>query len=149
MLAHQKRKHDKMQSQNEIKIPSYGPQAKNLQTLFIHSRRLLQKRIQTRAFEPPHDKPTKWLCAQRRHPPSLISVFVVCMKKAWVLSNPLSAQRRLWSDWVDTHTDLRLRWAHRSFCWFCPAAAHFISLIARAGKQRLLSGYSELLIRRF
>ena len=21
--------------------------------------------------------------------------------------------------------DLRLRWAHRSFCWFCHAAAHF------------------------
>ena len=33
---------------------------------------------------------------QPGHPPSLIRVFAVCMKKAWVLSYPLSAQRRLW-----------------------------------------------------
>ena len=36
---------------------------------------------------------------QPGHPPSLIRVFAVRMKKAWVLSYPLSAQRRLWSDW--------------------------------------------------
>ena len=29
--------------------------------------------------------------------PSLIRVFAVCMKKAWVPSYPLSAQQRLWS----------------------------------------------------
>ena len=29
------------------------------------------------------------------------SVFAVRMKKAWVRSYPLSAQRRLWSDWAD------------------------------------------------
>ena len=44
-------------------------------------------------------------CAPRedsdQHPPSLIKVFAVRMKKAWVLSYPLSAQRRLWSDWAD------------------------------------------------
>ena len=34
-------------------------------------------------------------------------------------------QRILWSDWVDAKADLSLRWAHRSFCWFCRAAAHF------------------------
>ena len=33
--------------------------------------------------------------AQPGHPPSLIRVFAVRMKKAWVLSYPLSAQRRL------------------------------------------------------
>ena len=33
----------------------------------------------------------------------------VCMKKAWVLSYPLSAQRRLWSDWADAQADLSLR----------------------------------------
>ena len=33
---------------------------------------------------------------------SLIRVFVVRLKKAWILSYPLSAQRRLWSDWADT-----------------------------------------------
>ena len=30
--------------------------------------------------------------------PSLIRVFAVCMKKYWVLSYPLSAQQRFWSD---------------------------------------------------
>ena len=38
---------------------------------------------------------------QPGHPPSLIRVFVVRMKKPWALSYPLSAQRRLWSDWAD------------------------------------------------
>ena len=56
------------------------------------------------AFEPPHDKTNKMVCApsedsdQPGHPPSLIRVFAVRMKKAWVLSNPLSAQRILWSE---------------------------------------------------
>ena len=33
-------------------------------------------------------------------PPSLIRAFAVRMKKTWVPSYPLSAQRRLWSDWM-------------------------------------------------
>ena len=50
--------------------------------------------------EPPHDKTNKVACApaktdQPGHPPSLIRVFAVRMKKPWVLSYPLSAQRRL------------------------------------------------------
>ena len=49
---------------------------------------------------------------QPGHPPSLISVFAVRMKKAWVLSYPMSAQRRLWSDWADAQAVLSLRWAH-------------------------------------
>ena len=50
--------------------------------------------------EPPHDKTDKMICAPSEHsdqpgsPPSLIRVFAVHMKKAWVLSYPLSAQRR-------------------------------------------------------
>ena len=52
---------------------------------------------------------------QPRHPPSLIRVFAVCKKKAWVLSFPLSAQRRLWSDWADAQADLSLCWAHSHF----------------------------------
>ena len=28
------------------------------------------------------------------------------------------------SDWVDAEADLSLRWAHKSVCWFCHAAAH-------------------------
>ena len=62
---------------------------------------------------------------QPGHPPSLIRVFAVHLKKAWVLSYPLSAQRRLWSDWADAQADLSLRWAHMSFCWFCHEAAQF------------------------
>ena len=63
---------------------------------------------------------------QPDHPPSLIRVFAVRMKKAWVLSYPLSAQRRLWSDWADAQADLSLRWAQMPFCWFCHEAAHLL-----------------------
>ena len=41
---------------------------------------------------------------QSGHPPSLIIVFAVRMKKVWVLSYPLSAQRRLRSDWAYAHS---------------------------------------------
>ena len=41
------------------------------------------------ACEPSEDSDQPW------QPPSLIRVFAVRMKKAWVLSYPLSAQRRL------------------------------------------------------
>ena len=44
---------------------------------------------------------------QPGHPPSLIRVFAVRMKKAWVLSL----------------ADLSLRWAHMSLYWFCHEAA--------------------------
>ena len=48
-------------------------------------------------------KPTKWVSPsedsdQTGRMPSLIWVFAVRMKKAWVLSYPLSAQRRLWPE---------------------------------------------------
>ena len=77
------------------------------------------------------------MCAQRRlrsdwadpgHPPSLIRGFPVRMKKAWVLSYPLSDKRKLWSDWVDVQADLSLRWVHMPFCWFCHEAAQKISV---------------------
>ena len=55
---------------------------------------------------------------QPGHPPSLIKVFAVHMKKAWVLNYLLSAQRRLWSDWADAQADLSLRWAHSHFVGF-------------------------------
>ena len=55
---------------------------------------------------------------QPGHLPSLIRVFAVHMKKAWVLSYPLSAQRRLWSDWADAQADLSLRWEHTHFVCF-------------------------------
>ena len=52
-------------------------------------------------YEPHHDKTNKVACApsedsdQPGHLPSLIKVFTVRMKKAWVLSYPLSTQLRL------------------------------------------------------
>ena len=80
---------------------------------------------------------------QPGHSPSLIRVFAVRMKKAWVLSYPLSAQRRLWSDWESSlcaqwvakdtaKTLIRLGgcpvWSEsllgaHSFCWFCHVEA--------------------------
>ena len=74
--------------------------------------------------EPPNDKTNKVACApsedtdQPGHPPALIRVFAVRMKKSWVLSYLLSAQRRLWSDWADAQADLSLRWAHSHFVGF-------------------------------
>ena len=72
-------------------------------------------------------KPTKWHVRLAKTPISLgfhpvWSVFAVRMKKAWVLSYPLSAQQRLSSDWADAQTDLSLRWV-QSFCWFCHEVA--------------------------
>ena len=55
---------------------------------------------------------------QPGHPPSLIRVFAVHMKEAWVFSYPLSAQWRLWSDWADAQVDLSLCWAHSHFVGF-------------------------------
>ena len=74
--------------------------------------------------EPPHDKTNKMACApsedsdQPGHPPSLIRVFAVRMKKAGVLSYILSAQQRLWSDWADAQADLSIHWAHSHFVGF-------------------------------
>ena len=83
-----------------------------------------------KVFEQPHDKTNKMACAPSEdsnrpwHPPSLIRVFAVRMKKAWVLSYPLSAQRRRirlggcpgWSESL---------LGAQSFCWFCHETAHF------------------------
>ena len=55
---------------------------------------------------------------QPGHPLSLIRVFTVCMKKAWVLSYSLSAQPRLGSDWADAQADLILHWVHSHFVGF-------------------------------
>ena len=55
---------------------------------------------------------------QPGNPPSLTRVFAVHIKNPWVLSDPLSAQQRLWSDWVDAQDDRSLRWAHTHFVGF-------------------------------
>ena len=73
------------------------------------------------------------MCAQWRlrtglvSPPRLIRVFVVCMKKHWVLSYRMSASED-WSDWMHARANQSLHRAHRSFCRFCHIVAHFFSL---------------------
>ena len=59
-----------------------------------------------------------------------------CMKKPWVLSYPLSAQKLRWSDWTDAQADLSLCWAHRWFCLFCRAQAQIV-LIQSSAVSRL------------
>ena len=71
---------------------------------------------------------------QSVHPPSLISLRYP-HEDSWVLSYPLSAQRRLWSDWTDAQADLSLRWVHMSFCWFCCTAAQIKFLLTNGGKD--------------
>ena len=59
-------------------------------------------------------KPTK-MCAQRS------SAWASAPDQSWRKLGsfyPLSAQRRLWSDWVDAQADLSLRWAHSHFVGF-------------------------------
>ena len=46
------------------------------------------------------------------------SDFAVPMKRALVLSYPLSAQWRLWPDRADALADLSLRWVHSHFVGF-------------------------------
>ena len=62
--------------------------------------------------EPPHDKTNKMAYApsedsdQPGHPPSLIRVFAVCMKKAWVFSNLALFSLRTESDNPDATCEL-------------------------------------------
>ena len=91
------------------------------------------------------DKTNKMACApskdsdQPGHPPSLIRVFAVRLKKARILSYPLSAQRRLWSDWANAQADLSLRWAHMPFCWFCHNVAHLFSILVISGMKHFIT----------
>ena len=120
-------------------------------TMRANAKKLLMNRteLSTFIFEPPHDKmacPPSEDSDQPWHPPSLIRVLAVRVKKPWVLSYPLSAQRRLWSDWADVQADLSLRWAHRSVCWFCHEAAHLYCLISSSrGSVRL---YGKIILER-
>ena len=54
-------------------------------------------------------KPTKWVCVQRRLGSTWASaffrVFSVHMKEPWVLSYPMRAQWKLWSDLADAQAD--------------------------------------------
>ena len=72
-------------------------------------------------YEWPHDKTNKMACVpsedpdQPGHPPSLIRVFAFRMKKAWVLSYPLSAQGRLIRLGCQS-----LHWVHMPFSYTPP-----------------------------
>ena len=94
---------------------------------------------------PAHDKTYKMACApsedleQLRHPPSLIRVFAVRMKKAWALIRVFTVRMKKawalsypfsthWSDWADAQPHLSYRWAHMPFCWFCHALVQMESI---------------------
>ena len=88
-------------------------------------------------------KPTIWLVRQAKSQISL------GFRPVWSESS-LSAWRSLWSlvslrmhnedwsDWVDAHADLSIRYAHRSCCWFCHAAANWIPLCSSMSLQSFL-----------
>ena len=79
--------------------------------------------------EPAHDKTNKITCApskdsdQPGHPPSLIRVFAVCLKKHWDIGYPRSAQGRLQSDWDQTGR------MHRLICVFDGHTCHFVGSV--------------------
>ena len=75
---------------------------------------------------------------QPGHPPRLIRVFAVRMKKPWVLSYPLKAHRRLWSDWTDVQADLSLRWAHTHFVGFVMMRPKFQAPLRQLNLQQKL-----------
>ena len=84
---------------------------------------------------------------QPGHPPSLIRVFAVRMKKHQALIYPSSAQRRhwsdwadaqadlrrLWSDWADAQADLSLRWGHTHFVGFVISLLTFVLCLLLPG----------------
>ena len=59
---------------------------------------------------------------------SLISVFVVGMKKVYILAYSKCAQWRFWSDCANAHADLNLRWAHMSEGPFSNVRAQMVIL---------------------
>ena len=75
------------------------------------------------------------------------------MKKPWVLSYTLSAQRRLWSDWANAQADMSLSWAHTHLAGFVimswlrfwlstriyPLSRHTLASIRMKTKVRLKS----------
>ena len=71
------------------------------------------------------------------------------MKNAWALSYPLSAQRRLWSDWADAQADLCLRWAHTHFVgfvisWLKQVLTNFVHLIMKHSRRGVGGGWDQL-----
>ena len=48
----------------------------------------------------------------------------------WIAKDPkfLHVDSEDRSDWADAKADLSLRWAHRSFCWFCHEVAQILAV---------------------
>ena len=61
---------------------------------------------------------------QPAHPRSLIRVFVVCMKRFYILGNQKRAQWRFWSVFANAQADLNLRCAQICECTLFDGAAH-------------------------
>ena len=74
---------------------------------------------------------------QPGHPPSLNKVFAVRMEKPWVLSYPLSGQRRLWSDgrgctgWSESSLADQTGQMPRLIWVFAGRTGHFIGFVVR------------------
>ena len=94
-----------------------------------------------------HDKTNNMNCApsedsdQPAYMHNLIRAFAVCLKNIGSLATH-KAHSGDRSNWVDAQADLSLRWAHRSFCWFCCAAAQIIIYINSVKKNS--TGFSKI-----
>ena len=94
--------------------PHTDPRKCIISIMHQHNNSILQSTSTKETYELPRDKTNEMICApsedsdQPGHPPSLIRIFAVRRKKGWILSYPLSAQRRLRSDWADAQADLSL-----------------------------------------
>ena len=78
----------------------------------------MQELSKIQLIQPQHDKNNKINCTpsedsdQPGHPPSLIRVFAVRMKKVLGSLATHLAHSEDWSDWVDAHADLSVCWVH-------------------------------------
>ena len=70
------------------------------------------RQLSSMIIEPRHDKTNKM--SVRPAKTQIRLVWSESSLSAWI-SYPLSAQRRLWSDWANAQADLSLRWAHTHF----------------------------------
>ena len=76
------------------------------------------------SFEPAHDKTIRMTCSPSEAHINLDirpvwSKCSLCAATHW-------AHSKDWSEWANAQADMSLRWAHRSFCWFCRAAVHLL-----------------------
>ena len=85
-----------------------------------------------------YDNKQKDLCTQW----ILRLVWAVRMKKIWVITATHWADSEDWLDCVDAQAVLSLRWARRSFCWFCHEAAQIIS-VNTCGEERTISSFAN------